>query len=163
MAKLSDTEKCYRNDLRGVAIHEAGHAIVARFFDLPVGTLSIDLANERAIGKSEIGCDEHLSTIERIAVRVAGVAAQNLFKCPTREWVGMSDYVRVGELVSNLGATRSLELRATGYQRAYDILRSRRHEALRVARRLIALRQIDFSTIRPPSTGVESRDAIRLM
>jgi hypothetical protein len=160
MATLSDTEKCYGNDLLGVAIHEAGHAVVARFFDLPVGTLSVDLANERAIGKSEIGCDEHLPIIERIAVRVAGVAAQNLFKCPTREWVGMSDYVRVGELVSDLGVAKSLELRASGYQCAYDILRARRHEALRLARRLIEFRQIDFSTTRPPRAGVESRDAI---
>jgi hypothetical protein len=148
MTQLSDTEKRSDIDLRGVAIHEAGHATVARFFDLPVGTLSIDLANERAIGKSEIGCDKHLSIIERIAVRVAGVAAQNLFKSPTSEWVGMSDYVRVAELVSDLGMTRSLELRAAGYQCAYDILRARRHEALWLARHLIAFRQIDCSSAR---------------
>lgn len=155
MGRRSDARKRHRNDLRGVAIHEAGHAVVARFFDLPVGTLSVDLTNEHAIGKSEIGCDAHLSIVERIAVCVAGVAAQNLFKCPTREWIGMSDYVRVGELVSDLGATRSLTLRAAGYQRALDILTLRRHETLWLAGHLMTFGQIDYTATRPPFAVLE--------
>jgi hypothetical protein len=145
MARSHDAKKRHAGDLRGVAVHEAGHAVVARFLELPVGTLSVDLANERAIGKSEIGSDAHLPIVERIAVRVAGVVAQNLFKCPTCNWIGMSDYVSVGELVSDLGMTKSLALRADGYSRAYDILRARRHEAIWVARHLMAVGQIDYS------------------
>ena len=50
----------------------------------------------------EIGPDDHLAIVDRVTVRIAGMAAQNLFKCATDEWIGMSDYMRIGALVSQL-------------------------------------------------------------
>ena len=41
------------NTLHAVAIHEAGHAVAAHFFGLKVGALSIDLGNERALGRTD--------------------------------------------------------------------------------------------------------------
>ena len=132
------------NTLHAVAIHEAGHAIAAQFFGLQVGVLSLDLGNERALGRTEIGPDDHLAIVDRVTVRIAGIAAQNLFKCATDEWIGMSDYMRIGALVSRLGNNQSLEVRAVAYQCAYDILRTRRHEAKLVAQLLSKFGRVNF-------------------
>lgn len=129
------------NDLRCAAIHEAGHAVVAQFYGLQVVEIAID-TGVNATGNTKISSDAHLPIIDRVALCVAGVASQALFECPSREWWGMSDYVRIGTLVEGLPRVESLEVRALGYQRAYGILRRRKTEVKRLAERLFEHRRL---------------------
>lgn len=144
-----------RNDeLRGVAFHEAGHAVVARFYGLTVGEIAIGIGDSNANGRTRIALDEHLPLIDRIAVCMAGVAAQDLFNCPSREWLGMADYVKVGELVAGLADGESLEIRVVGYQRACEILRMRGPDVKRLAGRLIDQRRIVIADSLPQHHAV---------
>ena len=147
MAERPANGNGWKIDVRGVAIHEAGHAVVARFFGLRVATITIDLRNERALGRTQIEGDEHLPLVDRVAIRMAGVAAQNFFRCPTQDSIGMSDYVRIGSLVNRLGRLRSLEVRAIAYQCAYDIVRTHRREARALSRALMKSGRVHYASL----------------
>jgi hypothetical protein len=103
-----------KGDPRCAAIHEAGHAVVAQFYGLPVEEIAIDIGGGDAKGTTQIGPDAHLPIIDRTALCVAGVASQALFECPSRERWGMSDYVKVGMLVDGLPRSESVKVRAVG-------------------------------------------------
>jgi hypothetical protein len=68
---------------RSAAVHEAGHAIVAWFFGLPLGAMRIDAGDSG--GETQIGCSDRLTLAEQIAVRCAGGIAQAIFECPGNE------------------------------------------------------------------------------
>jgi hypothetical protein len=128
--------------LRATGFHEAGRVVVARFFGLTVGKIQI---GENESGHSEIGSDEHLPLIDRIALCVAGIEAQALFNCPTQEHAAVTDYIKVRELVQELTEAESLERRHAGYLRALEILKKRVTEVERLANELIERRCIDVN------------------
>ena len=68
---------------RGVAVHEAGHAVVAWALGLPVGQIEID-PNDELAGHSQIGDCTHLPIVDQIAVSIAGLEAQEMFERPRR-------------------------------------------------------------------------------
>ena len=83
-------------DLRRAAFHEAGHAVVARSFGLPVGD-HLEIADDGS-GKTKIGSADHLPLIDQVAVRIAGVAAQDLFGLP-KPRAGYTDQGKIIGLV----------------------------------------------------------------
>jgi len=127
------------SELRGAAFHEAGHVTVARFFGLAVGKIEI---GEDGSGRAEIAWMDHLPLIDQIAVCVAGIEAQVLFRCPTNPNVAVSDYAKVIRLVEGLSETESLEVRNRAYLRALEILKSRMLEVEDLANDLIKRRRV---------------------
>ena len=112
-------------DLRCAAFHEAGHAVVARFFGLPVGD-HIELAEDGS-GKTNVGPADHLPLIDQITVRIAGVAAQDLFGF-SRPEAGRADHTKIIGLVEWLTEAESLKLRNAAYARAREIIKNQKLE-----------------------------------
>ena len=133
------------DELRGAAFHEAGHAIVAREFGLPVGEIAIGIDGDRAKGRTDIGSAHHLPPIDQIALCIAGVLAQSLFDWQTHKFAGAGDYARVIELVDGMTDANSLKLRHAAYARAREILERRAMEIERLAKQLLKHRRIHLS------------------
>ena len=111
-------------DLRRAAFHEAG-AVVARFFGLPVGD-HLEIADDGS-GKTKIGSADHLPRIDQITVRIAGVAAQDLFGLP-KPRAGYTDQGKIIGLVEGLTKAKSLKLRNAAYARAREIIKNQKLE-----------------------------------
>ena len=116
-------------DLRRAAFHEAGHAVVARFFGRSEIILKL-LTTEGA--RRKIGPANHLARIDQITVCIAGVAAQDLFGF-SRPEAGYSDHAQIIELVEGLSEAESLELRNAAYARAREIIKNQKSEVERLA------------------------------
>ena len=121
-------------DLRRAAFHEAGHAVVARFFGLPVGD-HLEIADDGS-GRTKIGSADHLPRIDQITVRIAGVAAQDLFGLP-KPRAGYHDHGKIIELVEGLTEAESLKLRNAAYARAREIIKNQKLEVEWLAELLI--------------------------
>ena len=131
--------------LRGAAYHEAGHVIVARKLGLQVAEIEI---GDDGSGHAQISPADHLSRGDQIALCVAGIEAQELFKCRTHELAPAADYARVIALVDGLTEAESLEYRKARYARALEILKLHLADVERLARHLIEHRRADGSSPR---------------
>ena len=60
--------------LKGMAYHEAGHAVVAWALGLPIGNVYVRKMGE-GDGGAQIACVYTLSFVDRIAVCLAGIQA----------------------------------------------------------------------------------------
>jgi hypothetical protein len=101
---------------RGIAYHEAGHAVVAWSLGLPVGAVGV--SDEDAIGSTQIGLSDHLPLIEQIAVCSAGIAAVEIFGHPIHELAGFKDHERIMRLIEVHGISEEGQgpaLRKEGY------------------------------------------------
>ena len=87
-----------RENLRDAAYHEAGHMVVAQFLGLTVREVEIE---EDGSGRADIGSAEHLPLVDQIAICVAGIQAQELFKCPIHQHAALGDYLRVCQLMKD--------------------------------------------------------------
>jgi ATP-dependent Zn protease len=123
-------------DLRRAAFHEAGHAVVARFFGLPVGELEIA---DDGSGKTEIGSADQLPLIDQITVCLAGVTAQDLFGF-SRPEAGYTDHTKIIGLIEWLTEAESLKLRKTAYARAREIIKTQISEVEQLAELLVKKR-----------------------
>lgn len=102
------------------AVHEAGHAVVAWALGLRVLAISV---NDDGGGRSEIECAVRRPLCQQIAVAEAGMVAAELLATPTLPQAGMTDAVKVMELLEQHGAPccKSVE----GHRYAWQILKSR--------------------------------------
>lgn len=133
-----------RNALCGSAFHEAGHAVVARYFGLTVVEIEI---RDDASGKTDtVGSSDDLPLIDRIAIHCAGQASRTVFKCRSQT-LASGDPAEIRELLDGLTEDHSLEVRNAGYRRAIEIVKSNAHEVERLASLLIEQRRIDESKI----------------
>ena len=130
--------------VRGAAFHEAGHIIVAHELGLQVGEIEI---SDDGSGHAQISPADHLPRIDQIALCVAGIQAQSLFNCRTRQLVAAADYAKVIDLVDDLTEDESLECRNAGYARALEILKYHLADVERLARHLIERRHADGSSL----------------
>jgi ATP-dependent Zn protease len=131
-------------DRLGAAIHEAGHAVVAWALGLPVGEIAIGIDGDDAAGRSEIGDSTHLPIVDRIAVCIAGVEAQELFECHTHDLAGMSDFGKVIEMIEDdISEEESRKLRDAGAARARSFLNVHREQVSRLAAALVESSRID--------------------
>ena len=109
-------------DLRRAAFHEAGHAVVARYFGLPVGD-HLEIADDGS-GKTKIGSADHLPLSDQITVRIAGVAAQDLFGL-SKPRAGYPDHGKI------------IGLQIAAYARAREIIKNQKLEVEWLAELLI--------------------------
>ena len=107
--------------LRGVAYHEAGHAVVALALDLRVAR--VEIFDEDYSGATDVvDQTDHLPVEDRIALCVAGMNANWMFKAPTHELAFFQDYGCVQELISDIDEAEGDVLEDKGHQRASDLL-----------------------------------------
>jgi hypothetical protein len=130
-----------QDNLRDAAYHEAGHAVVARFFGLTVREIEI---GEDGSGRANISSAERLALVDQIAVCVSGIEAQELFNCPMHEHAALGDYLKVRELMAGLSNAESYEYRQAGYLRALQILKSRLPEIEELTHQLFHQRRFEL-------------------
>ena len=82
--------------LRGVAFHEAGHAVVALALGLPVAR--VEIFHEDNSGVTDIAGADGLPLVDHIALFVAGMNAEKMFDAPTHKSAGGGDRANVREL-----------------------------------------------------------------
>jgi hypothetical protein len=125
------------NAVRGTAFHEAGNAVVARYFGLKVIELAI---REDGSGRTEIvGATDDLSLIERIAILSAGEASRTIFKCRSHALAVSSE---ISALVEGLADDHQLQIRNAAYLRAIEIIKNNMPEVEWLAGRLIKQRRV---------------------
>jgi hypothetical protein len=120
---------------RPTSVHEAGHAVVAWSFGVPVGALWVD--SDDASGGAEIGSAAHLTLADQIAIWLAGAVAQDVFKCLGHELSGFTDYVAIMELLEEHGVSEQAEgraLRAQGWDIAAERLKGKSNQSDRLGR-----------------------------
>jgi len=74
------------DDKERTALHEAGHAVVAWSFDLPLGSIYLDLEKESGGTTADRASIARLTLVEQIANWLAGYEAEQAFKRPGRKW-----------------------------------------------------------------------------
>jgi hypothetical protein len=129
--------------LRGVAFHEAGHAVVALALGLNVARVEIFEDNA---GRTAVEPTEHLPIEDRIAICVAGMAAADMFDAPpSYELADLKDQGDVRELLYDIDEASADELRDKGDQRAWDLLKVHANSVEDIAARSLAERKIDLT------------------
>jgi hypothetical protein len=130
--------------LRGVAYHEAGHAVVALALGLRVAR--VEIFHEDYSGATDIALADHLSLVDRIAVCVAGMNAGEMFNAPaSHEYASIGDHGRVIELLGDMAEAEGDVLRDNGHQRAWDLLKAHAPSVEDIAAQLLAHRKIDLT------------------
>jgi Peptidase M50B-like len=129
--------------LRGVAYHEAGHAVVALALGLSVAR--VEIFHEDNSGVTDIAGADGLPLVDHIALFVAGMNAEKMFDAPTHKSAGGGDRANVRELLKGIDIVPAHELRQKGHQRAWDLLNDHHSSVNDIAERLIAHRKIDLA------------------
>ncbi|HYC17239.1 MAG TPA: hypothetical protein VEC94_08535 [Pseudolabrys sp.] len=133
------------NAICGAAFHEAGYAVVARYFGLTVVEIEI---REDASGKTETaGTTDVLPLIDRVAIYCAGQASRTVFNCRSRALAVSDERQEISKLMEGLTEDHWLEMRNAGYRRAIEIVKRNAPEVERLASLLIKQRRIDEYTI----------------
>lgn len=130
-------------DRRGAAYHEAGHAVVACALGLAVTRMEIGTDGKDGSGEVDVQDDEHLPLLDRLALCVAGLEAQEVFKAPTHDLAGWGDHQKVMDLVEDKDEEDGLQLRMDAHQRAHDLLLLHEAKVHRVAKALLSHTKID--------------------
>ena len=129
------------NALCGIAFHEAGHAVVARYFGLTVTAIEI---RADASGKIDtVGTTDALPLIDRIAIHCAGQASRTVFKCRSHALAVSGDDVEISKLMVGLADAQRLEIKNAGFRRAIEIVKSNATDVERLASLLIEQRRIN--------------------
>jgi ATP-dependent Zn protease len=129
--------------LRGAAYHEAGHAVVALALGLRVER--VEIFDEDNSGSADVEPAKHLPLVDRLAICLAGINANHMFKAPMHELAGFQDHVMVRKLVSDIPETEGDILRDKGHQRAWDLLKAHARSVEDIAAQLLAQRKIDLT------------------
>jgi hypothetical protein len=121
----------------GTCFHEAGHAVVAAALGLEVGDLHVNADEES--GSAQIGCPDHLSLIDQVAVCFAGHEAQLIWQGMPEHFAEAGDYAtfRGLEFVKCLSDEDRDALENAGYERANELLLANAVLVVIVAHRLV--------------------------
>ena len=138
--------------LKGMAFHEAGHAVVAWALGLPVDDIYVRKIGE-GDGGAQIGCADALSFIDRLAVCFAGTQAASVFNAPQPEGMGDKDISMVMNLLSGICGTHGIVFREQGRARARDLLMEHRSNVTRLAERLVEVHHVDDAEFMQLMTG----------
>jgi hypothetical protein len=130
--------------LRGVAFHEAGHAVVALALGSKVGR--VEIFHEDYSGAADIVSADDLPMADQIAICVAGMAAGEMFDALAfHEYANNGDHGMVIELLEDRDEAESDVLRIKGYQRAWELLEVHALSVEDIAAQLLAKRKIDLA------------------
>jgi ATP-dependent Zn protease len=131
--------------LRGLAFHEAGHAVVAWSLNLRVETIYIREIGEGGSG-TKTDPPDHLPLMDQLTTLAAGVEAEREFKSPLPEGASDRDRLTAINLIRAhyVGlASNEVQLHlAASHARARELLVEHRERVIRVAERLRDVRQV---------------------
>jgi hypothetical protein len=132
---------------RALAVHEAGHTVVARALGAHVLFVEIDLATGNGGSRSSTFDDDQ---IKNLAVCVAGCRAEHLLDAPrSPRKTKMGDFRLMRELLSCLPEAERRAARAAGYRLADQTLKANARAVGRIADVLIARRwKADTTVVR---------------
>jgi hypothetical protein len=118
---------------RALAVHEAGHAVVARALGAEVAFIEIDLGTGNGSSRSGDFADQ----IKNLAVCVAGCRAEHVLKEPALgRKAKESDRKKMRKILSSLPEAERRAARAEGYRRAEAILMGNANVVRRIAHEL---------------------------
>jgi ATP-dependent Zn protease len=132
--------------LRAMALHEAGHAVVAWSLSLRVESICI---REIGAGNSATKTDplDDLPLMDQLATLAAGLEAEWMFNCPLHEHAGVRDRLMAITLVlehhKGLASDEIQSHLAAGRDRARELLLEHRDRVIRIAEHLLDVRQVD--------------------
>jgi hypothetical protein len=100
--------------------------------------MAIAIDGDEAKGKTDIALDQqHLSKVDRLAICLAGLEAQEVFQTPTHERAGYSDLGKAIEIIGeDASEEQSRALRKAGYDRARELMLLHDTKLIRLAIRL---------------------------
>src|SRR5690242_15943586 len=122
-------------DDRPLAVHEAGHAVVAHCLGADVAFIEIDLLTGNGGSRSCTFDDEQ---IKNLAVIVAGCRAEHLFDARAPRKTKRGDFRKMRELLASLPEAERRFARAAGYRLADETLKENADAVRRVAEELLA-------------------------
>jgi ATP-dependent Zn protease len=133
---------------RGVCTHEAGHAVVANSFGVPVQAIWVAFTEEKGWhgGTDHAqGSVEHLHYMDQATILMAGKTAEELFGCPAHETAWRKD---LGQISVLLNANRIPEDEhwvriSEARERALSILETSRNKALKLIDRLVECGRVE--------------------
>jgi ATP-dependent Zn protease len=125
----------------GTAFHEAGHAVVAHCLGHQV--VELHVSNDDESGRTTVSAPT--TVIEKATFIFAGMAAQTIWKVPSKHLAGGGDLTNFLNLVAKEGLSDDERdaLRLKAYERANIILHAHRAEVEAVAARLMEHGQMD--------------------
>ncbi|KRQ98318.1 hypothetical protein CQ12_39740, partial [Bradyrhizobium jicamae] len=121
---------------RALAVHEAGHAVVARALGAQVVFVEIDLMT----GNGRSHSQNFVEQVNNLAVCVAGCRAEHAFDARSSRRTKISDFRKMRRLLSDLPGADRRAARAEGYRLADAMLRQHAAKAHRLADELMARR-----------------------
>jgi hypothetical protein len=128
--------------LRGMAFHEAGHAVVAWSLNVPVGDIHIRQMNA-GNGGTQIGCSDRLPFIDRIAICFAGIEAGIVFQSPQPSWAGNGDRRMAFAMLEGMPEDHAEWLWNRGGARASELLVEHTDKVIRLVARLLEVHEVD--------------------
>jgi ATP-dependent Zn protease len=133
---------------RGLCCHEAGHAVVAHSFHLPVQVVRVEFTDERGWhGGTDVpsGAADHLDTMDQVVIWVAGRAAEKIFVCPAHESAWLHDIGQISVVLDRVGVAPEKHWAKIdeATKRARLILQVNRNKVLRLIQRLAHRPRID--------------------
>jgi hypothetical protein len=120
----------------GMAIHEAGHAIVAHGLGLRITRAVIAIHGDIVAGHVEIEETQSMSVPDRLALCSAGSMAQELFNAPVNDYCASEDARQIYELIGHLPEAVGRTLRDLGYEKAHELIERNREKVAAVAEAL---------------------------
>jgi len=146
------------SELIGAAYHEAGHIIVALHYGLEVGLIVV---RENGDGGTDISPTRHLPFLDRVAICMAGGAAQQHFQAPSMDYAMLADYAMVCTFTPEMTDEEREAAIEKAFVLAGNIIQQNSDEVARLAKMLIAKRSINLNEVEPPvrlkSTSVGSK------
>jgi hypothetical protein len=124
---------------RALAIHEAGHAVVAHALGADVAFVEIDLATGNGGSNSRTFDDDTMN----IAVCVAGCRAEHTFGAPSPRSTKKGDFRVMRKLLGRIPEAQRRAARAEGYRLSDAALKENADVVLKIADALLS-RRFDF-------------------
>ena len=136
----------------GTAYHEAGHALVALHYGLPV--MRVWIAANGDGGTDYIGGDAHLPLHTRFVLRLAGDAATQHFNVPIKDNALRGDYAEIVNLTPDMTEQERKPFITTARAHAAQIIARNAKEIDRLAALVADKRSVALSDVDPPITVV---------
>ena len=128
-------------------MHEAGHVVVARALGLKTRAMIAGIDGDDTKGKADIENSSHLSVVDRIAICAAGMQAQEMLDIATYEVAGLSDEVKIANIVEDYDDEERETLRDKGFTKAWEALEVHRSTVERLAAALAEVGELDHAAI----------------
>jgi hypothetical protein len=127
---------------RALAIHEAGHAVVALALNLHIRRVALD-----NVGGGSVNCATSADRIERIAMCAAGWKAEQRFGTPTPMSKKRDDVRKMCADLAQLPLLQRRAARLQGFKLAEEKIRVSTVRLIRIADALLSHHELDHAAI----------------